>query len=97
MWAFPISHWTELDVWRHVEREGLDVVWQYFSGPRPVVERNGILVMCDSVDDGKPTLLSWLLAETRSLPTDVVDAARQVWRCSWSMPSEVRQCRSIGS
>ncbi|MCB0915023.1 MAG: sulfate adenylyltransferase subunit CysD [Actinobacteria bacterium] len=52
MRAFPISNWTELDVWRYVAAEELDVVPLYFSAPRPVVEREGVLVMVD--DDRLP-------------------------------------------
>ena len=52
MRAFPISNWTELDVWRYIARERLDVVPLYYSAPRPVVEREGTLVMVD--DDRLP-------------------------------------------
>ena len=52
MRAFPISNWTELDVWRYIAAENLDVVPLYFSAPRPVVEREGVLVMVD--DDRLP-------------------------------------------
>lgn len=52
MRAFPISNWTELDVWRYIAQEELDVVPLYFSAPRPVVEREGVLVMVD--DDRLP-------------------------------------------
>jgi sulfate adenylyltransferase subunit 2 len=41
--VFPISNWTELDVWRYIEREGLEVPSLYFSHPRQVVRRNGLL------------------------------------------------------
>jgi sulfate adenylyltransferase subunit 2 len=47
MRVFPISNWTELDVWRYVEREKIDVVPLYFSKIRPFVERNGSLIMVD--------------------------------------------------
>jgi sulfate adenylyltransferase subunit 2 len=50
--AFPLSNWTELDVWRYVERERLDVVPLYFAAQRPIVERSGALVMVD--DDRLP-------------------------------------------
>lgn len=52
MRAFPISNWTELDVWRYVERENLEVVPLYFSAPRPVVYRDGVPIMVD--DDRIP-------------------------------------------
>ncbi|MFI0431655.1 MAG: sulfate adenylyltransferase subunit CysD [Candidatus Nanopelagicales bacterium] len=54
MRSFPISNWTELDVWRYVAAEGLDVVPLYFSAPRPTVERDGALLMVD--DDRLPLL-----------------------------------------
>ena len=41
--AFPISNWTELDVWRYIEREQLELPAIYFAHPRPVVRRNGLL------------------------------------------------------
>lgn len=52
MRAFPISNWTELDVWKYIRREKLDVVDLYFSKERPTVERNGQLIMID--DDRYP-------------------------------------------
>jgi sulfate adenylyltransferase subunit 2 len=47
MRVFPLSNWTELDVWRYVRREGIDVVSLYFCESRPVVERDGALIMVD--------------------------------------------------
>ena len=45
--VFPLSNWTELDVWLYIYREGIPVVPLYFAAPRPVVEREGRLVMVD--------------------------------------------------
>ncbi|WP_426700822.1 sulfate adenylyltransferase subunit CysD [Rhodanobacter sp. Col0626] len=45
--VFPLSNWTEMDVWRYIEREGIEVVPLYFAKPRPVVERDGALIMID--------------------------------------------------
>ena len=45
--VFPLSNWTELDVWRYVEREAIPVVPLYFAAERPVVERDGALIVCD--------------------------------------------------
>jgi len=42
--AFPISNWTELDVWQYIDREGLELPSIYFAHTRPVVRRNGALV-----------------------------------------------------
>jgi len=47
MRVFPLSNWTELDVWRYIRREGIPVVPLYFAAERPVVERDGALVMVD--------------------------------------------------
>ncbi len=45
--VFPLSNWTEQDVWDYVAREGIEVVPLYFAAPRPVVERAGTLIMRD--------------------------------------------------
>ena len=45
MRVFPLSNWTELDVWRYIEREDIPVVPLYFAAPRPVVRRSGTLIM----------------------------------------------------
>ncbi len=47
MRVFPLSNWTELDVWEYVQAEGIPVVPLYFSKVRPVVERSGALIMVD--------------------------------------------------
>ena len=52
MRVFPISNWTELDVWRYIRRERIDVVSLYFARHRPVVERDGTLIVLD--DDRMP-------------------------------------------
>jgi sulfate adenylyltransferase subunit 2 len=45
--VFPLSNWTEIDVWRYIEREGIAVVPLYFAKPRPVVKRDGALILVD--------------------------------------------------
>ena len=45
--AFPLSNWTELDVWLYIYREKIPVVPLYFAAERPVVERDGALIMVD--------------------------------------------------
>ena len=52
MRVFPLSNWTELDVWRYIHREEIPVVPLYFARPRPIVERDGALIMVD--DDRMP-------------------------------------------
>jgi sulfate adenylyltransferase subunit 2 len=45
--VFPLSNWTELDVWEYVRQENIPVVPLYFAKPRPVVHRSGTLIMVD--------------------------------------------------
>jgi sulfate adenylyltransferase subunit 2 len=45
--VFPLSNWTELDVWQYLHQEGIPVVPLYFAAERPVVERDGALIMVD--------------------------------------------------
>ena len=50
--VFPLSNWTELDVWQYIRAEDIPVVSLYLAAPRPVVERDGMLIMVD--DDRLP-------------------------------------------
>ena len=50
--VFPLSNWTELDVWQYILRERIEIVPLYFAGERPVVERDGLMLMVD--DDRIP-------------------------------------------
>ena len=45
--VFPLSNWTELDVWQYIMLEQIDIVPLYYSAPRPVVDRDGTLIMVD--------------------------------------------------
>jgi sulfate adenylyltransferase subunit 2 len=45
--VFPLSNWTELDIWQYILREGIPIVPLYFAKKRPVVERDGMLIMVD--------------------------------------------------
>ena len=45
--VFPLSNWTELDIWQYIHRENIDIVPLYFAAERPVVERDGQLIMVD--------------------------------------------------
>lgn len=45
--AFPLSNWTELDIWQYIHLEGIEIVPLYFSAPRLVVEYNGLMIMVD--------------------------------------------------
>jgi sulfate adenylyltransferase subunit 2 len=51
--VFPISNWTELDVWQYIEREQLDLPSLYFSHRRPVFRRNGLVVAVTHVTQPK--------------------------------------------
>jgi sulfate adenylyltransferase subunit 2 len=52
MRVFPLSNWTELDIWEYIQLERIPIVPLYFAAPRPVVERDGALIMVD--DDRMP-------------------------------------------
>ena len=45
--VFPISNWTEKDIWQYIRRENIDIVPLYFAAVRPVVERDGNIIMVD--------------------------------------------------
>jgi sulfate adenylyltransferase subunit 2 len=45
--VFPLSNWTELDIWLYIHRENIPIVPLYFAAKRPVVERNGMLILVD--------------------------------------------------
>lgn len=62
--VFPLSNWTELDVWQYIELEGIDVVPLYFAAPRPVVVRDGLMIM---VDDDRLPLEPGETPETRQI------------------------------
>ncbi len=61
--VFPLSNWTELDIWQYIRREEIPIVPLYFAAERPVVERDGALIMVDDdrmplAPDEKPTVKS---------------------------------------
>jgi sulfate adenylyltransferase subunit 2 len=62
--VFPISNWTELDVWQYIKLEGIEIVPLYFAAPRPTVERDGLLIM---VDDDRFRFLPGEQPVTRSI------------------------------
>ncbi|MDP1562401.1 MAG: sulfate adenylyltransferase subunit CysD [Pirellulaceae bacterium] len=45
--VFPLSNWTELDIWQYIHLEKIPIVPLYFAAPRPVVMRNGVMLMVD--------------------------------------------------
>ncbi len=62
--VFPISNWTELDVWQYIQAEAIPIVPLYFAAPRPTVERDGLLLM---VDDDRFRLRPGEVPVTRSI------------------------------
>jgi sulfate adenylyltransferase subunit 2 len=62
--VFPLSNWTELDIWQYIYLENIPIVPLYFSAPRPVVKRDGTLIM---VDDERMPLAPGEQPEIRSV------------------------------
>ncbi len=61
--VFPLSNWTELDVWQYIQLENIEIVPLYFAAQRPTVERDGMLLMVDDnrfplADGEKPIMRS---------------------------------------
>ena len=62
--VFPISNWTELDIWQYIYLENIQIVPLYFAAPRPTVERDGMLLM---VDDARFKLRAGEVPQMRSI------------------------------
>ena len=62
--VFPLSNWTELDIWQYIRRENIPIVSLYFAAPRPVISRDGQLIM---VDDDRIKLREGETVETRKV------------------------------
>ena len=62
--VFPISNWTELDIWQYIHLKDIPIVPLYFAAPRPTVERDGMLLM---VDDERFRLRDGEIPEQRSI------------------------------
>jgi sulfate adenylyltransferase subunit 2 len=62
--VFPLSNWTELDVWLYIHQERIPIVPLYFAAPRPVVVRNGALIM---IDDERLPLVPGERPQTKSV------------------------------
>jgi sulfate adenylyltransferase subunit 2 len=62
--VFPLSNWTELDIWQYIHLENIEIVPLYFSGKRPVVDRDGMLI---NVNDDRMKLLPGEEIEQRSV------------------------------
>lgn len=62
--VFPLSNWTELDIWQYIHLESIEIVPLYFAKKRPVVERDGMLIM---VDDERMPLREGEVPEMKSV------------------------------
>lgn len=62
--VFPMSNWTELDIWQYIYLENIEIPQLYLAKPRPVVERDGVLIM---VDDDRMPLKEGEVPEMRSV------------------------------
>jgi sulfate adenylyltransferase subunit 2 len=66
--VFPLSNWTELDIWQYIYVENIPIVPLYFSKQRPVVERDGALIMVDDermpLHDGERPAMRWVRFRT---------------------------------
>ncbi|MGZ9096691.1 MAG: sulfate adenylyltransferase subunit CysD [Micavibrio sp.] len=62
--VFPLSNWTELDIWQYIYQEKIDIVPLYFAKERPIVERDGMLIM---VDDERMSLREGERAQMRKV------------------------------
>ncbi|WP_299235993.1 sulfate adenylyltransferase subunit CysD [uncultured Halomonas sp.] len=66
--AFPLSNWTELDIWQYIYLESIPIVPLYFAAPRPVVERDGMQIMVDDerlpLADGEVPEEKWVRFRT---------------------------------
>jgi sulfate adenylyltransferase subunit 2 len=66
--VFPLSNWTELDIWQYIYMENIPIVPLYFSQQRPIVERDGALIMVDDdrmpLQDGERPQLRWVRFRT---------------------------------
>ncbi|MCH7788087.1 MAG: sulfate adenylyltransferase subunit CysD [Acidobacteria bacterium] len=66
--VFPLSNWTELDIWQYIYLEDIEIVPLYYSAPRPVVVRDGVIIMVDDdrfqFEDGEEPEERWVRFRT---------------------------------
>lgn len=62
--AFPLSNWTEVDIWRYIQAEAIPIVPLYFAAERPVVERHGMIMLAE---DSRLELLPGEVVQNRSV------------------------------
>ena len=105
--VFPISNWTELDIWQYIYREQIPIVPLYFAAERPVVKRDGMLIMVDDdrlpMDPGEPIHLKKVRFRTLgcypltgAIESEADDLASVVLELLGARTSE-RQGRAIDS
>jgi sulfate adenylyltransferase subunit 2 len=86
--VFPLSNWTEKDVWRYIMREKLDVVPLYFAAPRPTITRGGQLLV---VDDDRLTLQEGEKTEIKSVRFRTLGC----WPLTAAVPSTAIDIESV--
>ncbi|MEA3250857.1 MAG: sulfate adenylyltransferase subunit CysD, partial [Pseudomonadota bacterium] len=66
--VFPLSNWTELDIWQYIYLESIPIVPLYYAAPRPVVERDGMQIMVDDerlpLEEGEVPEEKWVRFRT---------------------------------
>jgi sulfate adenylyltransferase subunit 2 len=101
--VFPLSNWTELDIWRYIELEGLELPPIYFAHEREVVERDGILLAVSAYvqpRDDETSAVDWVRYRTvgdltitgavRSRATDIAGVIREISAATVSERGETR-------
>jgi sulfate adenylyltransferase subunit 2 len=86
--VFPLSNWTEKDVWRYIMRENLDVVPLYFAAQRPTITRGGQLLV---VDDDRLTLQDGEKTEMKSVRFRTLGC----WPLTAAVPSTAKDIESV--
>ena len=73
MRVFPISNWTEKDIWQYIQRENIEIVPLYFAKERPVIYRDGNIIM---VDDDRLNSVRVKRLETKKSDSVLLGAIR---------------------
>ncbi len=76
--VFPLSNWTELDIWQYIYLENIEIPGLYLSKPRPVVERDGMLIM---VDDDRMKLKEGEVVEEKNGALPYIGLLSINWCC----------------
>lgn len=86
--VFPLSNWTELDIWQYIYLENIDIVPLYFAKPRPVIERDGCLIM---VDDDRCELKSGEVIREQKVRFRTLGC----WPLTGAIPSQAESLTAI--